>query len=409
MLVAGGTVLVLGVMSALVKNRLIVSEGIVALAVGVLLGPAVLAWIHIPGAKPHHWLGEVARLTLAVALLATSLRLPRGFLRERARSVTVLLAVAMPVMWLVASGLASGVLGVDWLTALLIGGILTPTDPVVASSIVTGRIAGEQLPARLRHILSCEAGANDALAHPLIFLPVALLEHAPATAAADWLLHEIVVSTLGGALLGALVGFGTARAVLRVQATWGVERPSHLTITLAMAVMLLGAGGLLGTNELLAVFVAGLVFKEVTDDEQQLRAENVPATAERFLLFPVFVFFGAALPWRAWAESGWTMVSFALAVLLLRRLPLMLILHRAVPAISGPSEARFAGWFGPIGVAALFYAARLSERLSDPWIFQTASIVIASSVVAHGVTATPLVRAFGRGRRAGGSEHALQP
>ena len=85
-------------------------------------------------------------------------------------------------------------------------------------------------------------------------------------------------------------------------------------------------------------------------------------------------------------------VAFVVAVLLLRRLPLMLLLHHVVPAIRGRREARFAGWFGPIGVAALYYATLSAERLQRHDFFIVGSLVVASSVVTHGVTATRLVQ-----------------
>ena len=91
------------------------------------------------------------------------------------RELLVVLGLGMPVMWLASSTLVYLVLGVPLLLALLIGAVLTPTDPVLSDSIVTGRLANETVPGRLRHAISAESGANDGLALLLMMLPVALL------------------------------------------------------------------------------------------------------------------------------------------------------------------------------------------------------------------------------------------
>ena len=116
----------------------------------------------------------------------------------------------------------------------------------------------------------------------------------------------------------------------------------------------------------------------------------------RFFILPIFVLLGLTIPWEGWLDLGWAGLLLALAVLLLRRLPAVLALKFLLGRVGGTRDALFLGWFGPIGVAALFYA-NLSVReagAEEAWVI--GSLIICASVLAHGLSATPLTRLYGR-------------
>lgn len=119
-------------------------------------------------------------------------------------------------------------------------------------------------------------------------------------------------------------------------------------------------------------------------------------TVLHLFTFPVFVIFRTVLPWIQWAALEWAGIALAAAVLLLRRVPMMGMFGTLVPALEGRRDAVFAGWFGPIGIAAIFDAMVAHRILGDELIWTAASLVIASSVLAHGVTATPGTKLYGR-------------
>ena len=115
--------------------------------------------------------------------------------------------------------------------------------------------------------------------------------------------------------------------------------------------------------------------------------------ADQFTL-PIFVLTGALLPWSAWLDPGWMLLAFALAVLALRQ-PLAILL--LIPFLKiKQRDAMFFGWFGPVGVAAIYYALHAEETLHDPRIWAIASAVVVVSVLLHGVTASPGVLLYGR-------------
>lgn len=126
------------------------------------------------------------------------------------------------------------------------------------------------------------------------------------------------------------------------------------------------------------------------------RHEHVQEVIGRFFDLPVFIFFGLSLPWRDWLELEWTAWLFVPAILLLRRLPVWLLLGRLLPSLRDGREAGFNGWFGPIGVAALFYAAEATHMTGLDRIWTIGSLIVFASILTHGISATPLIEAYGK-------------
>src|SRR5215207_10244160 len=155
----GGLLLLLGMLGGVLKERAPGSEPLIALLAGVLIGPAVFGLLDLARLGDETLiLEEAALLTLGVALVGVALRLPVGYTSRNWRLLVVLLGIVMPLMWIVGGLLAYLILGVPFWVAVLIGAIVTPTDPVVASSIVAGGVAERNLPAKLRHAISAESG-----------------------------------------------------------------------------------------------------------------------------------------------------------------------------------------------------------------------------------------------------------
>src|SRR5829696_4636033 len=153
----GGLLLLLGLLGGLLKERTPVSEPLIALLAGVLIGPAVFGVLDLADLGDQTLiLEEAALVTLGVALVGVALRLPVGYSTRNWRLLFVLLGIVMPLMWLAGGLRVYLIVGVPFWVAVLIGAIVTPTDPVVASSIVAGGVAERNLPAPLRHAISSE-------------------------------------------------------------------------------------------------------------------------------------------------------------------------------------------------------------------------------------------------------------
>lgn len=392
----GGLTLVLGLGS----RKLAASPlppSLLALIAGVALGPAALHLIDLEALGERSSLLErLSRLALAIGLMGVALRVPRSFPRRNRGSMLVLIAGGMALMWAITTSLAYVVLGLPFWLCALIAAILTPTDPIAATPVVTGEVAENNIPERLRNAISFESGANDGLAYLFVFLPFLFLTKPPEEALFHWLtttlLWEVGVATLFGAALGYSAG-----KLLRVaEHREAIESHWRLVYTAALALLAAGAGRLIHSDEVLTIFAAGAMFTQVVSSEDRHNEEAGQEAVNRFFAIPIFVILGAAIPWEGWADLGWSGVLLAVLILLLRRPPTILLMRPLLPQIRNTGDALFVGWFGPIAVAAMYYAGLMEHRLGEPVIWDVVSLVVCASVLAHGVTGAPLTRLYGR-------------
>ena len=400
---AGAAVLAIAAFHRAVRRAPGVSAPLLATVGGVAVGPGGSDWV-----RPGEWgtvkevMGPAAAVTLAVGLTGVALRLPRGCVtpKPHRRTALTLLGPGMLAAWAASSFLAWAVLGLDGWAAGLVGAAVVPTDPVLASAVVSGDFARDHLPAKLRHAISFESGANDGLAVPLVTLAAAGSAGSLATAGGwgGWFLSHVLWEAAGAVALGAACGAGTAAALRWGERHDDTDEIGLLAFGLALTLAVLGVAGLLGVSGPLATFAAGLAFAWGLPRDERLEEGQIQDAVNQFCLLPAFLLFGALLPWGEWAGLGWRGVLFAAAVLLCRRPPWVWLLGRFAPGLlpdlSEPRDRLFAGWFGPIGVAALYYAAEFGEDCPGMW--PAVSLTVAASVAAHGATAAPLTRRYAR-------------
>ncbi|MGI8859917.1 MAG: cation:proton antiporter [Rubrobacteraceae bacterium] len=393
----GGLLLILGMLGGLLKERTFVSEPLIALLAGVLLGPAVFGLLDLADlGNQTVILEEAALVTLGVALVGVALRLPVGYTSSNWRLLVVLLGIVMPLMWLASGLLVYLILGLPFWVSVLIGAIVTPTDPVVASSIVAGGVAERNLPASLRHAISAESGFNDGLALPFVVLPVLVLTEPPGEALSHWLTHTVLLEIAAGAVLAAVMGYLAGKTLRWAERKETMERTSLLTISLALSLTVLGVTELLHLNGVLAAFVAGIVFNFAGSSDAKESQEEIQEAISRFFDLPIFVLLGMAIPWEGWIGLGWSGLLLGVAVLLLRRLPAVLTLRPLLGPLRKGYDVLFLGWFGPVGAAALYYAAFSLRETGIEEVWVVGSLIICASVMVHGVTATPLTKLYGR-------------
>ena len=392
LLVATGVLAVVVVALSRLIRSLPLSEPLVALLVGVVLGPQVTGALEVsPLTEEWKHLHEASRLLLALSVMAVALRYPSEAVRRRWRPVAMLLLVVMPLMAVTTTALSAVVLGVGLGTAALVGAALAPTDPVLASSVVTGRPAEKSLPDRDRQVLSLESGANDGLAFPLVLAALA----AAASPTVGEATAEMAYAVGGAITLGGAFGWLTARAIASAEEHREAERTPTLLVTAFLALGVLGASGLLRLDGVLAAFAAGIAYNLAGEGDERARDAGINESVNRVAALPFFIYLGAVLPWGEWVALGWRGVMLAVAVLLLRRLPWLLLLAR--PLRLGRADAGFLGWFGPIGVSALFYLTLVAERgAATPELLAAGTLIVTASLVAHGTTSSPGVALYRR-------------
>jgi len=392
----GGLVLTLGLGSKRLGKSSLPPE-LLALLAGILLGPAVLGLIDPATLGERSVILEhAARLTLGIGLVSVALRIPREYPRRHWREILTLTGLGMVLMWCISTALVWLVLGIPFWLAALIGAVVTATDPVAATPIVTGSVAEKNLPERLRHAISFESGANDGLSYLFVFLPFLLLTRPAGEALSHWLVHTLVWEIVVATVFGLVIGYGSARLLQIAEDRDFVQEDWRLVYTAALALLAVGAGRLIHSDEVLVVFAAGAMFTQVVSSDDRKEEGRGQEAVNRFFSIPIFALLGTAIPWQGWLDLGWKGVLLAVGLMLLRRPPVLMLLRPLLPSLRSWSDSLYLGWFGPVAVAAIYYGSMMEHRLANPLIWDVVSLVICTSVLLHGVTATPLTRLYGR-------------
>jgi NhaP-type Na+/H+ or K+/H+ antiporter len=258
--VLGGTTLAM----ALVSKWLSASPfppTLVALFIGIGVGPEALNLID-PEAFPDKsvLLENAARLALGIGLVGVALRIPSIYPRQSWREMVTLIGLGMPLMWAISTGLIYLILGLPFWMAALIGAIVTPTDPVAATPIVTGSVAEKNIPERIRHAISFDSGANDGLGYLFVFLPFLILTKPAEEALSHWFMKTILWEAGAAAVLGLLLGFVFGKLLRVSEAAGGIKSEWRLVYTAALGLFALGVGKLIHSDEVLVVFAAAAAF-----------------------------------------------------------------------------------------------------------------------------------------------------
>ncbi|KAI6784831.1 uncharacterized protein J7T54_007924 [Emericellopsis cladophorae] len=391
--------------SFLVKERFFISDSLLSYLVGVVVGPAATGLFNV-----HAWTSSAAelesvtleftRLSLCIQVILAGIQLPPRFAKHAWRSMLTMLLPGMVCMWLISSLLVwaicvlpqSGedsstttVRRMPFLHALAIGSCLAPTDPILASTIIKGRWADEHVPAPLAQIISGESGANDGLGYPFLFLALYLIayvggdgqyaatEGGASTAMAHFFGNTVAFVVLLGAVWGGLAGYVCAKVLRMARRLHYVDQESFFAFPVLLAIFLIGTCGLAGSDDILAAFVAGNALSWTDWFRHETANDSFGTTVDMFLNVALFIYLGAVCPWGSFqyvAASGsptmaaeavlplWRLVCLALAILALRRLPVLLAFHKLgllEPHVKTMRQAAFMGFFGPMGVSSIFY------------------------------------------------------
>jgi NhaP-type Na+/H+ or K+/H+ antiporter len=315
-----------------------------------------------------------------LTLFSDGLFVERELLRAHWGPVSRAIVLAMPIT-LVLLGLMAEVIfpTLTWAEAFLLAAVLTPTDPVVTSTVVTAR----RVPAIVRHTLNLESGLNDGLALPFVLFFLILAQPGgDAGGEAAKLLGEAAF----GALVGIVLGFVGGRLHDRLPGG-GITARYEGIYAIGFGLAAFGLADVTVGNGLIAAFVAGITMgaaeHEIPDAFVEF-AENVSAI---FQVITFFVF-GALIVATGYHGEIWRLVLFILMALLVAR-PAAIFLA-FVNSRLPRAQKMFIAWFGPKGVASMLFALFvLKSHVGDAGpIFDIAAITILCSIVAHGLTDT---------------------
>lgn len=370
--------------SLLIRNRLHLSEPPLAVIYGIILGPAVLHVLsfHQNWGLTDNFTQEFTRCILALQCFAVGIELPAHWFSARRHwvSVAYFLGPVMTFSWAVTSLFAYLVFKVKAPTAILIGACLSPTDPVLAASVLGESKFSDRVPKRLRNLLAAESACNDGASFPFLYIGLSIME---TRTAADAIKQWFFITVLYQCLLGLLIGYGVgwiANKSLRFSENRGyMSRPSLVVFYLLLAVLSVGVGSTLGLDDFLVTFGAGIGFAH--DGWFSQKAEEAQGQVsfghivDLVLNSSVFVYFGSMIPWKDFTPEKdgvlqghigvGSLFLFLALVLLFRRIPAIMLLQvgNVIPDVKTYKEALFCGHFGPMGVGALFLAIEARAML----------------------------------------------
>ena len=374
-LIFGGLLTVVAALSGVMRGT-VLSASVLSVALGILL-----AAVGVVDVEPRsEAIVELVELALILTLFSDGMFVERELLRSHWGPVARALVIAMPITMALLGLAAKGLFPeLSWAEALLLAAVLSPTDPVVTSAVVTSKL----VPSGVRHTLNLESGLNDGLALPFVlFFLVLASPGGSAGSEAAKLAGEAVVGAALGAALGVLAG-----RLHHVLPGGGLTARYEGIYALGFALLAFGVAETTIGNGLIAAFVCGIAMGASERDVPEgfvVFSENASAILQVLTFFA----FGALIVGTGFHHSVPPLVIFVLFALLVARPAAVLLsfLRTGIPR----SEKLFMAWFGPKGVASMLFALFvLKSDVGDAHlIFDIAAIAIITSIVAHGLTDT---------------------
>jgi sodium/hydrogen antiporter len=375
-----GGLLVLGALISGVARRSFLSLTAVFVVAGFVLGEGGLEVLEFD--PQSGFVQTVAVVALILILFRDGLEVEAEMLQTAWHLPFRKLVLAMPITGALVACLTAAVTDLGWTECFLVGALLSPTDPVLSSSVVTN----PRVPRVVRHSLNLESGLNDGLALP----PVLALSAALAVGQDDFVWWEFVLQDITlGTIAGLLVGGLGAVLLPRTSGLGGEIRP-HQKAMFALGVAFCAyAAAVLPPegNGFIAVFVAAIVLGIRRPDIREsfeTRAEDVIEIVK----LGVFVVFGSLLTFDGLFGDGMAAVAIAAFTLLVAR-PVAVFIALAGTRLDNATKA-FMSWFGPKGVATMTFSLFvLGEGLAEgERIFNIAALTVFISIIAHGLTDT---------------------
>ena len=425
--VIAGALLTLMALLGTTLKRLPLSASQVYLLVGLGVGPLGLGLLVFDPIEHAAILERLSEIAVVLSLFAAGLKLRTPLTDGRWRLPLRLATVSMVVTIALVTVAGKMLLGLPWGASLLLGAVLAPTDPVLASDV---QIREPDDRDRLRFALTGEAGFNDGAAFPFVMLGLGMLGlHELGEWGWQWLAVDLVWAIGAGLAIGWVLGVGVGRLVVYLRRQHKEAIGADDFLALGLVALSYGAALLAHSYGFLAVFAAGLALRyeerrhtgnmpaeEVEELAQKAENEEIemddasaPAwmatavlgfaeQAERMGAVVLVVLVGALM---TYANLSWQAFAF-IGILFCVIRPLAVEIGLLGSSASGVQRG-LASWFGIRGIGSVYYLMYAEVHgvydLFSGAILGIVLTAIAASVVLHGLSVTPVMELYARRQR----------
>lgn len=407
-LLVGGLLLARG-LTANVLQRSLITPAIFYLGLGILFGPTVLNLFHFNPLQESALLEVLTEIVVLISLFAAGVKMPSPLNFKRWRAPILLASVSMAASVGMVAAFAHLVLGLTLGAGVLLGAILAPTDPVLATDVQT-RHAGDREP--LRFTLTCEAGMNDGSAFPFVMLGLGMLGlHDLGDFSIRWILIDVLWATAAGIAIGLLSGRMLAHVAAKLRGPPPGNELMDNFLGLGLIGVVYGLSLALNAWGFLAVFFAAVSLRhtelmlsdstENTEPDAKIQSSVSGGSLifkeqlERLSEMMLVLLIGGTLFLDSWSLRAVGLAVFLFVVVR----PLSVLLGFAGSRTSWPVQS-MVGWFGVRGIGSLYYLMyAIQHGLTEEVALELVSltlIVVTLSIVVHGISVKPLMSRFTR-------------
>jgi sodium/hydrogen antiporter len=425
-ILVGGLLLAMGLTASILKRSPITSS-IIYLAVGLLVGPTALNLFHFNPLKESALLEELTEVAVLISLFSAGVKMPVPFNFGRWRKPILLATVSMVITVVMVAEFAYYVLGMPLGAGVLLGAIVAPTDPVLATDVQV-RHPGDH--DELRFTLTCEAGMNDGSAFPFVMLGMGMLGlHDLGDFGIDWVFVDVLWATVAGIAVGVVAGAGLARIGWKLRSKPHEHQLMDDFLGLGLIGVVYGLAVMIHAWGFLAVFFAAVALRQtelklakadreafdggITQKTVRAEANATPdpepplTVSEGSLVFKehlerlsevvMVLLIGGTLFLNSWNWEAVGLALFLFAVVRPASVFVGLLGTHTTRRICG-----LTGWFGVRGIGSLYYLMyAIQNGLPEPLalqLIQLTLIVVTLSILLHGTSVKPLMGLFWRGK-----------
>ncbi len=379
-----------------ISEKIKVSYSIIYMLIGMILYSLFSRVLPLPDPiSKNDFTVHLTELVVIISLMGTGLKIDQPFSFRKWRVPLRLVSITMVLSIAVITWIAWSLFHFDLASALLLGAVLAPTDPVLAADVQVGP-PHEGAEENVKFSLTAEAGFNDGTAFPFTWLAItlALIANTGQGDLVHWFYMDVLYRVFAGVAAGILLGKALAFVIFNLPGKFKFIEVNEGFVALSATLFIYGITELIHGYGFIAVFIAAITFRNSERDHKLHRKLHAfTDQVERILLAIVLILFGGSLVTGLLENLSWKTALFGIAfVFLIRPLTGLIGLLGVKLHLK---EKMAIGFFGIKGIGSFFYLAFAFKRtdfIFKEEIWSMVAFIVMISIVIHGLTANSVMK-----------------